>query len=70
MVELIYKDAYGIKRSVSYENFDGFLQSLAGCLVIPDYYQVEKVLHQGQDLGYRGKIGDLYQAMLKLDIKH
>ena len=68
MIELKYLDSYKVERTLSYDNFDAFLLALSGCLTIPDNLPVTSLTYKGQELPYKGNIGDLYRSMSNFDL--
>ncbi|MGT2964428.1 DUF4649 family protein [Streptococcus acidominimus] len=70
MIELRYQDSYQQIRSQKFENFDALLLAFSGCVTIPDYLKVISLTQDGQDLGYQGVIGDLYQYLQRINPKN
>lgn len=54
MIEIYYTDAYKLERVQQFDN-------LAGCITLPDYYPVTRILKDGQALNFQGTVGDLYR---------
>ncbi|HFI0420454.1 TPA: DUF4649 family protein [Streptococcus suis] len=67
MIIVHYQDAYKIDRKQEFDNLDAAKLALSGCLTLPDYYPVTKLTRDGQELDYRGTIGDLYRYFQTLD---
>ncbi|HFH9839118.1 TPA: DUF4649 family protein [Streptococcus suis] len=67
MIEIHYLDAYKIERLQTFENKDAAVLAFSGCLTLPDYYPVSKITQNGQELEYKGTIGDLYRYLQTLD---
>ncbi|HFU3799710.1 TPA: DUF4649 family protein [Streptococcus suis] len=67
MIEIYYLDAYKIDRKQEFDNLDAAKLAFSGCLTLPDYYPVTKLTRDGQELDYRGTIGDLYRYLQTLD---
>ncbi|HFI0631774.1 TPA: DUF4649 family protein, partial [Streptococcus suis] len=63
MIEIHYLDAYKIERLQTFENKDAAVLAFSGCLTLPDYYPVSKITQNGQELEYKGTIGDLYRYL-------
>lgn len=68
MIEITYLDAYKTEKHISYDNFDAFNRAFLGCITLPDYLPVTKVLINGHPLDYQGQIGDLYKGLNALDL--
>lgn len=60
MYELHYTDSYKVDRSLSFEKYSDLTRQFLGCLAIPDYLKVTSFTHNGQDLGFQGTLGDVY----------
>lgn len=67
MIEIYYQDAYKIKRKQEFDSLDAAKLAFAGCLTLPDYYPVSKLLREGNELEFKGTIGDLYRYLQTLD---
>ncbi|HFI0453799.1 TPA: DUF4649 family protein [Streptococcus suis] len=67
MIVVHYQDAYKIDRKQEFDNLDAAKLAFSGCLTLPDYYLVTKLTQDGQELDYRGTIGDLYRYFQTLD---
>ncbi|MGT2948115.1 DUF4649 family protein [Streptococcus devriesei] len=69
MIVLTYLDAYQAKKENHFNTIEELMLALSGCLTLPDYYRVVSLTYKGQDIGYKGVIGDLYQTVSQLDWK-
>ena len=69
MYQLRYLDAYNVERTLEYENLDAFLLAFSGCVTVPDIYIVTALTHDGQELEFKGRIGDLYRYLKSIDPK-
>ncbi|WP_057490339.1 DUF4649 family protein [Streptococcus orisasini] len=67
MIVLTYLDAYQTKRESHFNNLEEFLLSLSGCVTLPDSYRVVSLTYKGQDVGYKGLVGDLYRTVSQMD---
>lgn len=67
MIVVHYQDAYKIDRKQEFDNLDAAKLAFSGCLTLPDYYPVTKLTRDGQELDYKGTIGDLYRYFQTLD---
>lgn len=63
MIELRYLAAYQQERSQTFDDWETFQLAFASCSTLPDHYSVISLSLDGNDLGYRGQIGNLYQAI-------
>ncbi|HFI0601654.1 TPA: DUF4649 family protein [Streptococcus suis] len=61
MIEIYYTDAYKLERVQQFDNLDEAKLAFAGCVTLPDYYPVTRILKDGQALDFQGTIGDLYR---------
>lgn len=43
--------------------------SLSGCVTLTDAYQVVSLTYKGQDISYKGVVGDLYRTVSQMDWK-
>ncbi|MGT2923975.1 DUF4649 family protein [Streptococcus caviae] len=67
MIVLTYLDAYQTKRESHFNSPEEFMLSLSGCVTLPDSYQVVSLTYKGQDVGYKGAMGDLYRTVSQMD---
>ncbi|MCU0082192.1 DUF4649 family protein [Streptococcus danieliae] len=60
MYELHYTDSYKIDRSLTFEQYSDLTRQFLGCLAIPDYLKVTSFTFNGEELGFQGTLGDVY----------
>ena len=69
MIEITYLDAVKQERKMTFESYQAFEQSQQACLIgVADYYPVQKLTYNGNDLDYHGTYGDVFFFLMKQDL--
>ncbi|MGT2757097.1 DUF4649 family protein [Streptococcus ovuberis] len=69
MITITYQDSYQQERTLVYDDMNAFSRAFMGCITVPDYLPVQDVTINGQSIGYKGTIGDLYRDISAMDLK-
>ncbi|MDG3132479.1 DUF4649 family protein [Streptococcus suis] len=67
MITIYYKNSYKIDKQQDFENLELAKIAFSGCVTLPDYYPVTRIIKDGKDLHFKGTIGDVYHYLQTLD---